>query len=419
MMRLSVIIVTHNRRGALWRTLDQLAHHAHLPHDSMEVIVIDNGCTDDTSEMVRARSDLPLWLIRRERNEGVSARNYGFAQAHGEYLLLIDDDSYPLDDAVERSLARLDQSPNTAAVVGRVELRNGKAEASALPGVIANGAVCLRKRVIDEVGGLPREFFRQAEEYDLSFRIWNAGYVIERYEDLRYFHDKAPGNREIRHIHRFDLRNNLILIERFLPRKYRAAYRRDWIQRYSAFARNDHCGGAAYRARIDGLAWRTKEKIRGRQELSERAFESLFQHQRQENLIEAWASEHHIRQVMIADFSKNIYATWRGCRASGLEITGLFDRHIAFAGMKYRGIPIVDSPDAYTEGIVLSNVNPAQVAPRIEMIRQVFPGPVLQLWESEDCPISSAETSPRVEFPERVQAELRGRRAEPSAAQAV
>jgi len=419
MLRLSVIIITHNRQAALMRTLDHLVSNSHLPHDSMEVIVIDNGCTDDTSKMVRARHDLRLRIIRREQNEGVSARNYGFAEARGDYLLLIDDDSFPIGDAVERSLARLDGSPMTAAVVGRVELSNGKAEASALPGVIANGAVCLRKRVIDEVGGLPREFFRQAEEYDLSFRIWNAGYVIERYEDLVYFHDKAPGNRELRAIHRFDLRNNLILIERYLPRKYREVYRRDWVKRYSAFARNDYCRRAAFRARIDGLAWRFREIIKGRQELSERAFESLFQHERQTNLIKAWARTHHIRRAMIADFSKNIYATWRACRLNGLEITGLYDRHVAFGGMKYRGIPIVDSLGADTDGMVLSNVNPAQVEPRIKMIRQVFPGPVLQLWESEDCPISRAEPNSVVGFRERAQADVRKRRPEPSAAQVV
>ena len=403
MMRLSVIIVTHNRREALALTLDQLVVNAHLPHDSMEIIVIDNGSTDNTKKMVESRWDLPLRVIRRERNEGVSARNYGFIQAKSEYLLLIDDDSYPVGDAVKRSLAYLDQSPNTAAVVGRIELANGSAEASALPGVIANGAVCLRKSVIDEVGGLPREFFRQAEEYDLSFRIWNAGYLIERFEDIVYYHAKAPGNRDLKYIHRYDLRNNLILIERYLPRKYRRDYRRDWIQRYSAFARHDGCVAAARRARLDGMFWRVREKLKGRCELSTRAFESLFQLELQKKLIDQWVRQHDIRRVVIADFSKNILATWWACQANGIKVVGVFDQHPAFSGMKYRGVPIINSiRNINTDGIVLSNVNPAQVTPRITIIKQQLPVPVLQLWQGESCPVSSRAGNPIVELQDRI-----------------
>ncbi len=385
MMRLSVIIVTHNRREALMQTLDQLVNNAHLPHDSMEVIVIDNGSTDHTKKMVESRQDLPLRVIRREQNEGVSARNYGFAQAQGEYLLLIDDDSYPIGDAVERSLAYLDQVPNTAAVVGRIELADGSAEASALPGVIANGAVCLRKSVIDEVGGLPREFFRQAEEYDLSFRIWNAGYVIERFEDIVYFHAKAPGNRDLKYIHRYDLRNNLILIERYLPGEYRDAYRQDWIQRYSIFARADHCRLSVLSARIDGWLWRIRESISGRNTLKSQAFESIFSHQQQIERIESWSKINMIRRVIIADYSKNIFATWNACRHCGLHILGIYDPNPAFKESRYRGLPINSSITSAADGVVLSNVNPAQIDGRYSDIIRQYDKPVLRLWESENC----------------------------------
>src|ERR1700712_2123511 len=74
-------------------------------------------------------------------------------------------------------------------------------------------------------------FFRLAEEYDMSFRIWNAGYRVERFEDIHFGHDKVPGGRCSALTRRMDLRNNMILIERYLPRSMRNAYRHDWLRR--------------------------------------------------------------------------------------------------------------------------------------------------------------------------------------------
>ncbi len=397
MNRLTIIIVTHNRAATLASTLDRLVENPTLPHDSMQIIVIDNGSIDDTTPMLQARTDLPIQIITRPQNEGVSARNYGFAQANSQYILLIDDDSYPVGDAVTRSLTYLDQNPQTAAVVGQVRLLNGQTEASALPAIMANGAVCLRKKVIDEVGGLPREFFRQAEEYDQSFRIWNAGYQIARFEDLIYIHEKVPGNRQPKIIHRYDLRNNLILIERYLPRAFRAAYRADWIQRYSAFARNENCQSSIRRARLDGLLWRCREKFNGRRTLSPQAFDNIFQHHSQTSQIKTWAHTHQIHNVTIADFSKNIYATYQACKKNHLQISSIYDPNPAFQNTKYRGAPIVDSIPQTVDGIILSNINPAQINPRLRALKEEFHGPILQLWQGDNVPTPKAvNTQPLV-----------------------
>ena len=84
-----------------------------------------------------------------------------------------------------------------------------------------SGAVCIRKSVLDPSAGFRREFFRKAGEYDLSFRIWEAGYSVERFEDVVYRHDKVMTGRSSALAHRMDLRNNLILVERYLPARLR------------------------------------------------------------------------------------------------------------------------------------------------------------------------------------------------------
>ena len=382
-MKLSIVIVTHNRCEALRRTLGILRDHPHLPHDDMELIVVDNGSSDGTAAML-ARESKELHIIRRGRNEGVSARNHAFKMARGEYVMLIDDDSYPLGDAADRSMAYLDTHPRTAAVVGRVELPDGRLEASALPTVTINCAVILRRRVIDEVGGLPTEFFRQAEEYDWSFRIWQAGYRIERFEDVRYRHDKAPGNRIPAAVRRYDLRNNLILLERYLPQPLRREYRRDWIQRYGALARTGGGRWAHWRGRVDGLGWAVREAARGRRLLDDATIERIFDLDGQADRIAQWSRRHGIQRVLIADLSKNLYATWRGCREAGLTVVGITDNGPAFEGLRYRDLPVrMDAAWSSTavDGIVLSNVNPAQVERRAAELEAQFAKPVLSLWQ--------------------------------------
>src|SRR5947199_9876227 len=92
-----------------------------------------------------------------------------------------------------------------AAVVGTVVLPNGSLEAPAFPSVLMGGATCLRRAAIEQVGGFSREFFRQAEEYDLSFRLWGAGWRIERCEEVVFRHDKVAGaGRASALVHRMD-----------------------------------------------------------------------------------------------------------------------------------------------------------------------------------------------------------------------
>lgn len=381
-MRLSVVIVTCNRRDALAATLDRLAENASLPHASMEVIIVDNGSTDGTREAAK-RDDLDIRLIARPRNEGVSARNHAFAVARGEHLLLIDDDSYPLGDAAARSIAHLEAQPRCAAVVGRIELPDGRLEASALPGVIANGAVVLRKSVIDEVGGFPTDFFRQAEEYDLSFRMWNAGYTVERFEDLLYRHEKVGGNRASALIHRLDMRNNLVVADRYLPRSLRRPVRGDWAKRYGLLARHAGWGLAAMRGRLEARVQACRDGWDRQRRLTPSAAEAVFGYEAQAREVAAWARSQHVRRVVIADFGKNIHATWSACHAASVRVLAVADDHPAYAGASYRGVPIVAGRAAAAlepDGVVLANVNPAQVERRARECAIVFDAPVLSLW---------------------------------------
>jgi hypothetical protein len=88
--------------------------------------------------------------------------------------------------------------------------------------------------------------------------------------------------------------------------------------------------------------------------------------------------------VAIADFSKNLYASYAACSVASTEVVALVDDGPAFQGMTYRKRPIVgsaDLPRLDCDGVVVSNTNPAQVAARAERLAQVTRKPVLTLWQ--------------------------------------
>lgn len=399
-MKLSYVIVTRNRRPALLATLAKLEQITQLSRRSWEVVVVDNGSDDGSPEAV-ARQFRSAKIVRLAENEGMPARNHGFKKARGRFVCMLDDDSYPAESAVTRSLAYLDRNPKTAAVVGRVVLPDGNLEGPALPCVLLGGASIVRKDVLDRTGGFSPEFFRQAEEYDLSFRILRLGLRIERFEDVVFRHEKVPGGRSSALMHRMDLRNNLILVERFLPKPLRRAYRHDWVRRYSALARHDGHADAAKTAMYEALVWARRERSVGRQTLDEATLETVFSFAAQADAVARWAAEQGVRRVAIGDFSKNVYATCRACRAAGLDVVAVADERAAFAGMRYRGVPVVTRTDALAsgaEGVVISNTNPAQVEARAAQVRAVFNGPVLTLWEPRY--LDKTQNGPKTKTPE-------------------
>jgi GT2 family glycosyltransferase len=399
-MKLSYVIVTRNRRDTLLRTLGLLEQNTRLPRHQWEVFVVDNASEDGTAEAL-AHRHREVAVISLPENEGVPARNHALAPATGQFIVFLDDDSYPLDDAIPRSLAYLSRRPKTAALVARVILPDGAAEAPALPAITLGGATVLRRDAVMQVGGFAPEFFRQAEEYDMSFKLLRAGYRIERFEDIRFGHDKVASGRCSALTRRMDLRNNLILAERYLPRPMRRAYRHDWMRRYAALGLHEGHQDAITSAVREARIWARREATVGRKPLDPATLESIFQWDFQAKAVAAWAQAKKIRRVAIADVGKNIFATWDACRRANLEIVAVLENGPAFSGSKYRGVPVLSDAAAGTDGfdgIVLANINPAHVDGRARDLAARFPVPLLRLWEPRTLD-DSARTPPRRGIP--------------------
>jgi GT2 family glycosyltransferase len=380
-MKLSFIITTRNRRATILRTLAHLETETNLSGHDWEILVVDNGSSDGTADALARHRRVKV--ISLAENEGVPARNLALAHARGKYVAFLGDDVCPLGRAIPQALSYLARHPRTAAVVGRVILPDGSLDAPALPAVLMGGASVVRKSVLDAVGGFASEFFHQAADYELSFRIWRAGHRIERFEDLEFSRESIYSGKPSELACRMNLRNNLILCERYLPRPLRQAYRRDWIRRYALLARHGSREGAANAALKDARIWARREANVGRKLLDANVLESIFQLKAQGDAVASWAVAHDLRRVCIADWGKNLFATWQACRAANLEIELILENDATFANANYRNIPIVPDLAAVprsVDAILISTLNPARVEQRADELESRFGKPVLRLW---------------------------------------
>lgn len=122
MMKVSLIICTRNRGTQLKRCLSAVAEIAYAK--PWELILVDNGSTDDTQEVIAAFAEGASFEVRylHEPSRGLArARNTGLAAATSDLVAFTDDDCYPAPDfldAVEKAF----EDPEIGYVGGRIRL---------------------------------------------------------------------------------------------------------------------------------------------------------------------------------------------------------------------------------------------------------------------------------------------------------
>lgn len=101
----SVVIPTHNRAGFLSRALQSVLDQSWA---DFEIIVVDDGSTDDTAAMVRKCADRRVRLVQQPQGERAAARNKGIRLAQGEYIAFLDDDDLWAPTKLANSLRAFD-----------------------------------------------------------------------------------------------------------------------------------------------------------------------------------------------------------------------------------------------------------------------------------------------------------------------
>jgi glycosyltransferase involved in cell wall biosynthesis len=114
--RVSVLIPTYNRARMVCEAIDSALAQT---FGEFELILVDDGSTDDTGEVIRSRyGDEPrLRYLAKENGGTASARNLGLSHARGEFVALLDSDDIYLPRYLESQVAWLDAHPDVDLVV--------------------------------------------------------------------------------------------------------------------------------------------------------------------------------------------------------------------------------------------------------------------------------------------------------------
>ena len=195
-MLVSIIVPAYNAAATLAECL-----HACLSqtHESMEVIVVDDGSTDDTQAIIKT---FPVRYVRQENRGPAAARNRGVGIARGDVIAFTDADCVPDADWIEGLLRGFDE--RTVAVGGTYGIRN---ESSLLARLIHEEIVLRHKNFRDTVdflgsfnvaydksafenaGGFDESFpVASAEDNDLAYRLQDAGGLLRFAPDARVAH---------------------------------------------------------------------------------------------------------------------------------------------------------------------------------------------------------------------------------------
>lgn len=179
----SVIIPTYNRRQLLAEALDSARAQTHT---NLEIIVVDDGSTDDTGDYVRGlESGRIIYVPQEHRGYPGTARNVGLKMATGEYVAFLDSDDVWLPAKIETQLQILEaddsldfvatdflESPSrrrkTALGLTEPKLLVFEDLLHACP--IFNSSVVIRTSVVREVG-LQDEGLRTCQDYEYWLRV--------------------------------------------------------------------------------------------------------------------------------------------------------------------------------------------------------------------------------------------------------
>lgn len=227
---------------ALARNIAALDHAADLLE---EVIVVNNASTADYGPFlafIRDVPHIPFRYIESPENLGVArGRNFALKQGSAPIAIMLDDDAemgnpdclVKLMQVFDR---RDDGRPKAIVSFKVLYYENRQMQVNAFPHkdfakhrdshflptyFYAGGAHAVRREALDKAGLYPEDFFYGMEEYDLSYRILDAGFSIVYTDEVVMLHKESPLGRQPR---KEKIRqmwvNKSKVAWRYLPRKY-------------------------------------------------------------------------------------------------------------------------------------------------------------------------------------------------------
>ena len=274
-----------------------LASLRQATYPRLEIIVVDNASPTDDPDAITAQFP-EVVLLKSGRNLGFAGgNNLGIAQATGDYLLLLNNDTEVAPDFLEPLVRLFEQTPSAgiaspkiiyygtdnliqyagslginpwtgrSITVGNLETDQGQHNHSR-PTALADGAAMLvPRRVLEAVGPMPEVYFLYYEELDWCESIKRAGYSCHYVADSTVYHKESVSVGKVSVLKTYYLNRNRLL---FIRRNFRGWSR--WTSTLvflaaalpkKALEHSRHREWAHLRALGQGLGWHLRHLSAG------------------------------------------------------------------------------------------------------------------------------------------------------------
>lgn len=205
---ITLLIIVHNEENAIKRKIENSVN-LDYPKDELEIIVVDDGSTDETRDIVKGYENVGVKLVEQNPRKGkASAINLGMAHANGEIVTITDGNSLLNEEALKK-IVRHFSDPLVGGVGGRYEPKNieGKdvglgsimywklerfvrEKESAIDSIIGmNGNIAaIRKGIMHKI-----DENLLVEDFDMTVSLRKEGFRV-LYEPEAYAWKLAPGS---------------------------------------------------------------------------------------------------------------------------------------------------------------------------------------------------------------------------------
>jgi N-acetylglucosaminyl-diphospho-decaprenol L-rhamnosyltransferase len=266
--RTEIVMITHNRREELRRSLERLGELPERPR----VTVVDNGSQDGTAGLVR-QAFPEVRLLTPGRNLGAVGRNLAVALVEAPYVAFCDDDTWWDPGALKAAADVLDLHPRLAVVNAHILVEPGARDdpmslemaRSPLPAPVGipghpllsflAGASVVRRSAFEAVGGFSGRLWLGGEEELLASDLARAGWAMTYLPQIVVHHQPSRA-RDAARRRRDGIRNTLWF--NWLRRPWWPALRRTLF--LARTVPRDRVSIAGFAAAVRGLVWVLAER---------------------------------------------------------------------------------------------------------------------------------------------------------------
>lgn len=199
----SIIIAHYNNLNYLTNCLESLRK---VVFKDFEIIVVDNGSTDNSVKFIKERYD-DVNLIENKVNLGFAeANNIGFLNSKGKYILFLNNDTRVEPDFLSSLVTRMKEDPTIGMCQSKLLLLDNPKRLDTIGTCFTStgflkhigldeedrgqynrereifspkgACMMIHRSLFERLGGFDKDFFAYFEESDLAWRVWLAGYRI-------------------------------------------------------------------------------------------------------------------------------------------------------------------------------------------------------------------------------------------------